>query len=388
MNIRVVREAGGIGDIVRVLPVLRGLREANPQAALWVFAPDMYRPILRGTYDRFCPTPWHGRRPRDMPLDEKRWPYLDVGVRFDRSIDLYCPAFRHEHSQRGNVWLDRIDLMCRAAGVRPSAKTPRMQLDPADVTAVRAYLEMHRLTRRPLVALQPFSTDPARNWPLKNWLRLAEVLEWVGHQVIVLDGCRGRTNPFAQHRVLCRPLGFVAALLSKCDLVVGPDSGLLHLAAAVDTPGIGLFASQSPGVSYRHYPRHTYVYPPWDGQERCRWPCHWARPPQCCRRNLVRTGRTCRMLAQISVEDVYDAVTARLAAAEAEPLPKISLPAMSAEVQRTLPQCERIGRLPIPHRDFALDRLALTRAVSDLAPVLREAYRVLRPGDAVRIQQY
>lgn len=388
MNVRVVREAGGIGDIVRIIPVLRGLREKYPGARLWVFAPAAYRPLLRGWYDEFRGTPQAKRRPRDSPLDEKRWPYLDVGVRFDVSVSLYCPAFRHEHGQRGNVWLDRIDLFCRAADVRPGTKTPRVNLNLDDVRAAREYVERNGLrNRNHLIAIQPFSTDPARNWPLVNWQCLAHALEWVGHRVIVLDGARGRTNGFPQHRVLGRPLGFIAALLSRCDLLVGPDSGLGHLAAAVGTPAVGVFASQSGPVMYRHYPLHTYVYPPWDGQAHCKWPCFWNRPPGCSRQALVKAGKTCAMLARISVEDVYDAVTAHLRRVEQPLAEPVSVPAMSAEARAGLGDIEEIKELPIPHRDFALDRLALTRAVEDIRPVLREAYRVLRPGGKLHLPE-
>ena len=181
MRVRVVREAGGIGDILRIIPVLRGLRQKFRSAELWLFAPETYQPLLRGWYDTFRATPWNGRRPRDMPLDEKRWPYLNTGVKFDLSISLYCPAFRHEQTQRGNVWLDRTELFCRAAQVEPSDKKPRVNLSPADVASVRQYVEAHALREsRPLVALQPFSTDAGRNWPTENWKCLADVLEWLG----------------------------------------------------------------------------------------------------------------------------------------------------------------------------------------------------------------
>ena len=381
MNIRVVREAGGIGDIVRVIPVLRGLREKFPSARLWVFAPDMYKPLLRGWYDEFRATPWHGRRPRDTPLDEKRWPYLNVGVRFDSSIGLYCPAFRHEQRQGGNVWLDRIELFCRAADVTPSDLKPHVNLDPSDVTAAREYVKKEGLRNgRQLIALQPFSTDPGRNWPTDNWKRLADVLEWLGYRLIVFDGCRGRTNRFRQHRVIGKPLGFVAALLKECDLLVAPDSGLGHLAAAVDTPALGLFASQSPGVIYRHYPLHGYIYPPWDGQERCRWPCYWRRPAECTRSALMKAGKTCPMLARVTVEYAYDAITARLESDCIQERAPVRSGEMPAETAQTLGPCEKINEIPIPQRDFALERIALTRATDDLAPVLHEAYRVLKPG--------
>ena len=390
VNIRVAREAGGIGDVVRMIPALRGLREKYPQARLWVFAPAAYRPLLAGWYDEFRATPHHGRRPRDAPLDERRWPYLNVGVKFDLSISLYCPAFRHEHQQRGNVWLDRIDLMCMAADVRPSSKLPRINLAPPDVLAAKRCLRSipQSAIRNPkskLIALQPFSTDPARNWPVANFAKLADALERAGHRAIILDGCKGRTSCFRQHRVLEKPLGFVAALLRECDLLVGPDSGLGHLAAAVGTPTVGLFASQSPGVMYRHYPKHTYVYPPWDGREHCRWPCFWNRPAPCARNALLRAGKTCPMLARIPVDAVYAAVQARLEADESRPSLALPMKEMSAEARQSLGSVEPVEKTPIPHPDFALDQLALTRSTDDLAPILREAYRVLKPGGCFHI---
>lgn len=386
MNIRVLREAGGIGDIVRIIPVLRGLRETYPSATIWVFAPGEYEPLLAGWYDRFVPVPRAKRRPRDAGIDEKRWPYLAVpSVEFGLTVDLYCPAFRHERQQRGDVWLDRIELMCMAAGVEPSSMTPRINLSPGAEEAARRWIARWSPGPGALVAVQPFSTDPARNWPLRNWLRLADALEREGRRVLILDACEGRTRPFRQLRVLGKPLDFVAALIAQCDLVVGPDSGLLHVAAAVGTPGVGLFASQSPGVTYRYYPRHAYVYPPWDGQRRCRWPCHWARPPECCRRELEKRGRTCAMLARIGVDDVLRAVRGCLAASGAAPHAPVALHAMPDGVRRRLARCPVVEGLPLPYRDFALDRLALVRGVDDLAPVLREAYRVLKPGGTLFI---
>ena len=38
----------------------------------------------------------------------------------------------------------------------------------------------------------------------------------------------------------------VAALLSQCELYVGNDSGLMHLAAAVGTPVVILFGPTAP----------------------------------------------------------------------------------------------------------------------------------------------
>jgi ADP-heptose:LPS heptosyltransferase len=41
----------------------------------------------------------------------------------------------------------------------------------------------------------------------------------------------------------------VAALLDRCDLVVGVDTGLLHMAGALGAPWVGLFGPTNPDVT-------------------------------------------------------------------------------------------------------------------------------------------
>ena len=91
------------------------------------------------------------------------------------------------------------------------------------------------------------------------------------------------------------------------------------------------------------------------------------------------------MLARIPVEDVFDAVTARLDSDKQEEPQRISLDAMNPHALAALGEIEQIGDLPIPHPDFALDRIALTRATDDLEPILKEAFRVLRPGGMLHL---
>jgi len=81
MNIRVLREAGGLGDIVRILPAIRGLREKYPTARIDVFLPGAYAPLVRraGDADNIIETSFATRRSRLAEPDEERWPYARAG---------------------------------------------------------------------------------------------------------------------------------------------------------------------------------------------------------------------------------------------------------------------------------------------------------------------
>ena len=312
--VRVVREAGGIGDVVRIFPTLRALAERHPGADLYLCAPAEFRDLYEhsGVSFHFLPAPADGRRPRGGRLDERRWPYLAAppGVVFERSIDLYCPAFRYELEAGPDVRKDRIELFAEAAGVWPCEALPRYAVRADEARRARRWIEAHRLAR-PLVGLQPFSTDPARDWPEAHWRALADALAHAGFGVVVFDGCPGRTRGFRQARCAGKSIAFAAAAIAACDLMIAPDSGLLHLAAAVGTPTVGLFASQRGDVVTRHYPRAQVLTPPADAPKPagCPWPrpCVWNRPAACTRAALKASGRTCAALSTLGWEEVLAA---------------------------------------------------------------------------------
>lgn len=308
MNIRIIRESGGVGDVVRVLPVLAELHRRYPDAALWLYAPQAFRDIYdhSGVPFSFIPTPMgDSRRPRLAPLDAERWPYLKApdGITFDRSIDLYCPSFDYELRKGHATDKERIQLFLEAAALWPCEPLPRYYIRENERAEIREYLARNHLgkSERPIIALQPFSTDPSRDWPEAHWVTLTNGLLAEGYSVIVLDVCHNRLRHFAGHHVMGKPLWFVAALLAECDLLIGPDSGLYHLAAAVDAPALGLFAQQRGDVMARFYPHHDWLSPDPNtaGPEGCRWPCYWRRPWFCARHRLVEARATCPVLAQL-----------------------------------------------------------------------------------------
>jgi len=384
MRIRILREAGGIGDIVRCAVIARALREKYPRAELWAFIAAPFVPL----WERACrcrhviPVQPHQRRPRLADPDPERWPYLAApnGETFDLTVDLYDPAFRVECEQAHDNHLDRIDLWCRAAGVNPANKTPCLHLCAEDLGAADALLKAHGLSgnRGALIAVQPFSTDPARDWPEPKWRRLASLLQWTGHRVFVLDAAPGRVRAFPVPRMCSQPLPVAAALISRADLLIGPDSGLSHVAAAVGTPAVTLFGSQSGAQCTRYYPRALYVNPP-PGTE-CpnggRWPCFWRRPRGCGREEHRRDGRTCAAIGRIEIETVYDAATAWLTR------PSHNVPQRVTGVVSARNSVSD-GAL-LPRGDASTDTVQIAGRLS--AGTFLEAFRVLRVGGSLHLK--
>jgi heptosyltransferase-2 len=99
---------------------------------------------------------------------------------------------------------------------------------------------------------------PAKRWPAAHFAALAGKLATDGYQVWLLgsakDAAIGAEIEQASRGAalnLCgrTDLGQAVDLLSTADLVVSNDSGLMHLAAALDRPMVAIFGSSSPGFT-------------------------------------------------------------------------------------------------------------------------------------------
>jgi heptosyltransferase III len=111
----------------------------------------------------------------------------------------------------------------------------------------------------PWLAVGPGSGHPAKNWPLAHYYEVTRSLAWQFKTVVIwLAGPAEEAKiPYlealaaAQGQVLLarRPLAQVAAVLSRCRLYLGGDSGLTHLAAAAGADSVlALFGPTDPEI--------------------------------------------------------------------------------------------------------------------------------------------
>lgn len=104
---------------------------------------------------------------------------------------------------------------------------------------------------RPLVAIHPGTGAPVKNWLPARWAEVARALaEAQGARIVLTGGpsehalveqIAAGLDPRPQTLVGATTIGQLAALFARCALVVGGDSGPLHLAAAVGTPTVRLY---------------------------------------------------------------------------------------------------------------------------------------------------
>jgi len=157
------------------------------------------------------------------------------------------------------------------------------------------------------VAIHPGSGSRKKNWPFERWLLLAEALRKKGVPLLWLLGPaeEGFKVPSQDIVVANQPLALCAAVLSRCRVFAGSDSGMAHLAAAVGCRTVALFGPSDPAV---WAPRGRDVHIIYK-QTSCS-PCHrQPSAPLPCDRNCMTV---------ITVEDVFDEISRAISPATAE----------------------------------------------------------------------
>ena len=166
---------------------------------------------------------------------------------------------RHLDKQGLPLMVERFAALAEPPGhplIRPLA-APRLGTDPAQRAATLARLGL--TTNHPVAVLCPGAEyGPAKRWPPEYFAELARKLAAAGCDIWLAgsanDAAAGDTIANLSDGLcinLCGKTSLAEAidLMSCAALVVSNDSGLMHIAAALEKPLIALFGSSSPAFT-------------------------------------------------------------------------------------------------------------------------------------------
>jgi ADP-heptose:LPS heptosyltransferase len=152
---------------------------------------------------------------------------------YDRLITHIVPAIAPRHEVELNLNL----LQYFGGDIENSSL--ELWLTDAD----RAFATSVLSAGKKYAAFTAGALDPARRWPTEHYAALAHWLhETHGVAPVVLGNTVDPTLPDALDLRGCTTLRQAAAVLARCRLFVGNDTGLKHLAAAVGTPVVEISA--------------------------------------------------------------------------------------------------------------------------------------------------
>lgn len=272
---------GSIGDVTRALPLANSLRNGFPHAFLaWSIEPASF-PLLQGnaavdevilfdrahwrkTFGRFLA---HVRAERfDLVLDLQRhlksgfiswWTGARQRVGFDRHDSKeFNWLFNNLHIDRQGETISKLEHYLRFADYLGVPRAPlkwNFHLTAEEWSAVEAHLSGVRGSFAVLFA--------GTRWESKRWFadqmaQCAAVLKNDYRLDVVLLGGKedqelAQEAVAAAHVALTNLAGRTSlreaiGIIEKAQLAVGPDTGLMHIAAAVRTPVVSLWGATNP----------------------------------------------------------------------------------------------------------------------------------------------
>jgi heptosyltransferase-2 len=149
------------------------------------------------------------------------------------------------------------DCLLRARGVEPDTGNPRLPVPPTAAQMAQDILDTRGLEGGKLALLAPGAAFGwTKRWPAERFGELARALYDRGFTSAFVVG-KGEEQIGAQAasagRVPAQVLGpdldpvGLAALIARARVLIGNDSGPMHLAGAVGTPVVAFFGPTDPG---------------------------------------------------------------------------------------------------------------------------------------------
>ena len=242
----VVFRNGGIGDLLFISASLKKLKEKYPDASITLITNGYYAKLLK------CDASYEMGT---FPLLEEKVQEFDYCLYFQSLIESN-PSAEHENA---------YDLFAKACHLdpsvdyKPAVNISTFDLERAKVAKLSA-IEFYQQNVEFVpdqdiihVCIQIAASVTKRSIPLPVYVNLMNALP--KNYVFWFFGSEnqnGMINDLIQNvpQVAGRifngsetmpTLTQMAAFLSIADLVIGPDSSLLHIAGALDTPLIGLY---------------------------------------------------------------------------------------------------------------------------------------------------
>jgi ADP-heptose:LPS heptosyltransferase len=269
-----------IGDAVLSTGLVSYLIDRYPGANLTIAAGPLAVPLFEAVPGL----------ERLIVVDKRRWAlhwlplYASVVARrWDLVVDLRGSAFawllragERRVMAKGDAGNHRVRQLGRLFGLDPPP-SPRLWTAPSHERKAAALLR---------AGLPVLAIGPAANWRGKQWRgeRFAELARRLTAFDGLLPGARVAVLAAAHERAQARPLLdaiprdrlidlvdrvdllTAAAVLRRCAMFIGNDTGLMHIAAATGTPTLGLFG-----------PSPIEKYAPWGS---CTGVVRTADPPE------------------------------------------------------------------------------------------------------------
>jgi len=243
VKICIQRKLGGVGDILMSTPTLRAIKALYPLAEITYATDPKYFILLEAN------------------------PYIDIledfrhidpsAYDFFADITTVCP----QHERKDKPPINRIDLFAKYIGVHVGHTVPATPIytvseEEKDWASGWITSEWGDRSDYKVIFLSAASIDHRRTWPVEYSHELISQVGYLRKDVrFIVDDFTKRGGDWNHPNTTSKNFGIrqMAALINECDLFVGPDSGPLHIAGALEKHIVALFGPTDPAARINHY---------------------------------------------------------------------------------------------------------------------------------------
>lgn len=265
--ILIVRQLGGIGDVLMLSCVARGLKEKYPRhervyataeiylsgclmdAAthnpLWseIVAVEPYDCTTQRTKDV-----WGRWFSQSVPAieDELIWKMADI------TIDLNTACVDYEWPMMvspGGIQKPRYQIWCDHAGVVPSSYAPIYKVTEDERRVAKAYAQEH-WAGKTVVGLGLSAAEKKRALGIGKLAAICAALQAAGLHPVTIDPT---VNIPGFDYLIGKRVRELIPLIEQMACVISVDSGILHMAGAVGTPVVGVFGPTDQAMRMANY---------------------------------------------------------------------------------------------------------------------------------------
>jgi heptosyltransferase I len=276
-------KTSSLGDVIHHMPALTEARQRRPDARFFWVVEEAFAPLVRLHPAVAGVIPVASRRWRGHALVPSTWREIadfrralcarrygavidSQGLVRSAIIARLARGRRHGYDadsirERPASWL--YDVRHRVARDLHAIARNRQLTGHALGYAPDGAIDFG-LSRKSLVAsgggyglLLHATARPEKEWPEASWIALGQALAARGSALVLPWGTRAErarseriAMALASAQVPDRqPLDHMARLIAGASFVVGVDTGMLHLAAALSVPLVGIFLYTEPGLT-------------------------------------------------------------------------------------------------------------------------------------------
>ncbi|MDB5762149.1 MAG: waaF [Herminiimonas sp.] len=276
-----------IGDAVMAQPLLQLLKQRDPEAPIDVLAPGWVAPVWRAMQEvdtvleapfrhgalqlgerrdfarrlkqrgyaeayvlpntlKFALIPWLARIPRRIGYrGEMRYGLLNVMHRDKRRAPRPMVSFYAALAQAPSAAAPSPSAL-----PRPALRVSRQQID-------KTLAQVGLQPARPLVVFAPGAEfGSAKRWPASHFAQLADTIRHAHPEAQIALLGSGKDREVCEEIAASAPhvhdfagitsLDQAIALIAQADAVVSNDSGLLHIASALNRPIVAIYGPTDP----------------------------------------------------------------------------------------------------------------------------------------------